>query len=216
MKFFLSYSLLCLGIIFTTSGCKEREVLFPENSLNYKYNLPPDAENIKTLPIDVTKSRIVWRGTKLGGIRGHEGIVEFEQGHLLVIEDSLIGGYFIANMQSLEVTDIPDEQATAKNNLKNHLKSEFKTETYPLSFFEITNIQYSEPHKFQAVGKLKIMGIENNISAPLLLTETTSSENLITTNIMLNREDWGIGEEAGWLEKRVVDKHFHLEITIIY
>ncbi len=217
MKLFLPILFCRICILFTIWGCKENVVSFPESSsMTNKHHTTLIGEDIKTLPIDVAKSKIVWRGTKLGGIRGHEGTLGLEKGHLLLINDSIVGGSFIANMQSLEVTDIPNEQATAKNSLRNHLKSEFKTETYPQSSFEITNVEYAAPGKFEVRGKLKIMGIEKNIAAPFLLAETRNSKKIMTTTIKLNRQDWNIGEEAGWLEKRLVDKHFNLEVTIAY
>lgn len=217
LKFFLSTGTLCIWLIFTTFGCKEKgEILTEHFSLNIDHRIVPVVENSVIQPIDVSKSRIVWRGTKLGGMRGHEGILEFEEGHLLLHQDSILGGRFIANMQSLQVTDIPDNQPIAKNNLKNHLKSEFKTEKFPQSSFVITNVKYSEPGILQVLGKLQIMGIEKSISASFILAETTSQKKLMTTNIKLNRKEWKIGEEAGWLEKRVVDKDFNLEITIAY
>lgn len=217
MKLNIPNGILCLLIFSITLGCKEEGEISHENlSGNNELNANLVAENTLTLPIDVTKSKIAWRGTKLGGIRGHQGILNFEDGYLLLNKDSIVGGYFIANMKSLEVTDIPDDQAKAKNNLKNHLKSEFNTELYPQATFEITNVKYSDPTDFQVLGKLKIRGIENSIYAPFTLVETTGSNKLMTTKIKLDRSDWNIGEEGSWLEKRVVDDSFHLEITIVF
>lgn len=142
-----------------TSGCNEQSKVPPKDLSLNECQAVTAPENSVRVPIDMGESIIAWRGTKLGGIRGHEGTLEFGQSDLFLKDNSIVGGYFIVNMKSLEVTDIPDEQATAKNNLKNHLKSELKTTEYPWSTFEITRITYTGLENLLASGNLTIRGI---------------------------------------------------------
>ncbi len=119
-------------------------------------------------------------------------------------------------MNSLEVTDIPDEQSKAKNNLKDHLKNEFKTATYPKSTFQTTNVKYVEPGELQVRGNLTMRVTTKNIQVPLKVRNLNDSRNVMTAAITLDRSAWNIGEDGSWLEKRVVDSEFYLNISIIY
>lgn len=217
MKNLLSTNFLFLLMITLTSGCTEkRNMTSGDFIVNNEINAAHALENPVTISIDFEKSIIKWRGTKLGGIRGHEGTLEFEQGDLFFQNDTIIGGYFLVNMKSLEVTDIPDEQATAKNSLKTHLKSEFKTDIYPLSTFEIISVNYDGSEEVKAWGNLTMRGVTKNIQVPLKIKQITENNKMMTADITLDRTAWNIGEDGSWLEKRVVDNEFNLKINLIY
>lgn len=218
MKKFLTAGILFLLTVITiSSGCDEKRHISQENLIKSEGTISAHiADNSVTVPIDVEKSIIKWRGTKLGGIRGHEGILKFERGALVTKEDIIVGGSFIVNMNFLEVTDIPDEQATAKNNLKDHLKSEFKTTVYPQSKFEITNVKNNGPGEVHVWGNLTIRGVTKNVQTLFKIIGPKESGKMITADINLDRSAWNIGEDGSWLEKRVVDNEFNIKITLEY
>lgn len=218
MKKFLTAGILFLLTVVTiSSGCDEKRHISQENLLKPEEAISVHiADNSVIVPIDVEKSIIKWRGTKLGGIRGHEGIIKFERGDLFFKEDTIVGGSFIVNMNSLEVTDIPDEQATAKKNLKDHLKSEFKTTVYPQAKFEITNVKNKGPEELHVWGNLTIRGATKKIQTLFKIQGSNETGKMITSDIDLDRSAWNIGEDGSWLEKRVVDNEFNIKITLEY
>ena len=54
----------------------------------------------------------------------HEGTVKLSTGHLLLRDGKIMGGEFIADMNSISITDIPSHEPVPRRRLRNHLKSE--------------------------------------------------------------------------------------------
>lgn len=217
MKNLLSAKLFFLLMITFSSGCTEKGNTAPDHQFATRGNdTTRPVENAVAVAIDVEKSILKWRGTKLRGIRGHEGTLHFEGGELFLRDDTIVGGNFLVNMESLEVTDITEEQATAKNNLKSHLKSEFKTAVYPQSMFEITAVKYHGPGEIQLGGNLSMRGTTHMIYVPVKVDDLKEAGRKMTADITLDRTTWNIGEDGSWLEKRVVDNEFNLKISITF
>ena len=80
-----------------------------------------------------------WQGTKLGGIRRTEGTLEFEQSDVFLRDNSIVGGYFIVNMKSLQVTDIPHEQRL----ISALLVSDLPNPVHAQSFQPIIHLDYN-------------------------------------------------------------------------
>lgn len=174
-------------------------------------NLPTKATGV---PIDTATSIILWKGTKMRGNGKHEGTLKFIEGILLFNDDELVGGHFVADMNSIAITDMPAHETVAIRNLTDHLKSEFNTQKYPTSKFEITEIVYLKEGSLQVRGNMTIKNITKNISIPALMNVSDENHNQFSTRFKLDRFVWNIGNEGSWLEKKLVDKDFELRIEI--
>ncbi|MBZ9731445.1 YceI family protein [Salegentibacter sp. JZCK2] len=208
-------SLQLLILLFFFVGCENKK-LTKVGETDFPLEDTFSEKTYTKLPVNKNKSIIKWNGTKLGGINGHEGIVKLEEGSLFLLRDSIIGGKIIVDMETIQVTDIPDEQMSAKTSLTKHLKSDFNVSNYPRSEFEFLKVEYLKPGVLKIKGIMTINNITKEIEFPM--TYETSKANVIselTIDIELDRTEWKIGEQGSWLAKRVVDNNFKLKILLI-
>lgn len=149
----------------------------------------------KELKVDTQASTIKWIGTKVTG--KHDGIVKLQEGVLKVQEGNLTGGYFIINMNSIEVKDL--KSGEGKEKLEGHLKSDdfFNVEKFPTAKFEITSVKPDttggNTHKIE--GNLTIRDVTKNVAfgAKVYITDDSVEA---TTNFNINRKDWGVKYEG--------------------
>ena len=162
-------------------------------------------------PTKGAASIIHWKGTKMKGLGKHEGQIELEDGFFTITNNLLTGGHFIANMNSIEVTDIPAHEPVPRGRFNDHMKSEdfFDTATYPVSKFEITGIQYKTTNSLIISGNLTLKDITRNISFAANYKEKT-----FETGFTIDRFQWNIGYEGSWVDKTLVDKDIVLEIQL--
>ncbi len=161
-------------------------------------------------PLSTSASVIRWKGTKLAGTGKHEGTLALKSGYLTFKEDKLTGGKFIADMNSIRITDIPPDDYIPIRNLIDHLKSDFETGKYPEAVFQITQTTYAGQNKIKFSGNLTIRSVTKKID--FTINELTKSHYAAT--IRINRADWGIGEKGSWLEKKLVDQEIELQISV--
>lgn len=132
-------SFLLLLLLVLSSCNRNRTTEFQQAAMTK--SSPTDVHiNSDTLRLDMSRSIIHWKGTKMKGLGKHEGQIELEDGFFTITNSLLTGGHFIANMNSIEVTDIPAHEPVPRRRFNDHMKSEdfFDTATYPVSKFEIT------------------------------------------------------------------------------
>lgn len=164
--------------------------------------------------VDVNRSIVRWRGTKMLRTGQHYGIVNIEKGILyLDTNQKLSGGYIIINMKSINVTDIPPDDPIPIKNITNHLNIDFNTKTFPQSKFEVTDVQYTNDTLMNLRGNLTIKDVIKNISVPAYVNKQDSHKKFIA-KLVLNRFDWNVGKDANWLEKKLVDKEIYLDIEL--
>lgn len=160
--------------------------------------------------IDLSKSVVKWRGTKLMGTGSHEGIVRFKAGKLVFSENQLTGGEFIVDMKSIYITDIPLSDPVPRKNLTTHLNSDFDTGHFPVSSFIITRVRHVDG-SIDVSGELKIMSISKTIT---IRATANQDQTEFKSEFVFNRFDWKIGENGSWLEKRLVDAEVKLWVEI--
>lgn len=160
--------------------------------------------------VNITTSVITWKGTKMRGMGSHAGTVKMKEGELLFERNKLKGGYFVADMHVIGVTDIPADDVVPIRKLTNHLKSDFDVAKFPTAKFEITKVQYLTKVDMQVSGNLTIKDITRNITVPVKATD----KNKWYTAFKFNRIHWNVGTDGSWLEKRVVDEDVELTVTL--
>ncbi len=180
-----------------------------------------DSSDAVTLPIDTKRSLVEWRGTERRGRSSHEGILTLSNGHLEIEKGQLIGGYFIADMHSITVTDIPESDPIPRRNLTEHLKSEdfFHVEEYPIAKFGIMSAKAIEEGRLMIVGDLSIRDITKSISFEATKVEGRESSISYEASFQINRFDWNISYQGSYWERitSIIDNNFvdaEMDITV--
>ena len=160
-----------------------------------------------TVEISTERSIIRWKGTKVRRTGSHEGIIRFKEGRLVRKEKNITGGELIVDMNTIEVTDIPPSDPIPRNALKSHLESDFE-----ITRFATASLSIKRPGKSndELCGNLTIKGITREICFSLKQKNSKSWK----TKLILLRDDFKIGEQGSWLEKKLVDQEMELEIEV--
>ncbi|REG83620.1 YceI family protein [Algoriphagus antarcticus] len=166
-----------------------------------------------TVEIDLIKSKILWKGTKMMGMGKHEGEIAIQKGFLLYQNDELIGGEITVDMKSITVTDIPASDPIPIRNLTNHLKSSdfFDVDKYPLSHLNIRKVQKSQGNKLLVTGSLTIKGISNKVSFGV----ENVGRNHFIANLQIDRFEWDIAYKGSWVDRTLVDREIELKVEIV-
>src|SRR5690606_37730535 len=117
-----------------------------------------------TIRIDSIQSSINWIATEMRGTIRRTGLISFKNGYLLLRNDTLVGGYFVVDMTTMDVTDVPLYERIARRNLIDHLKSDdfFYVDRYPESTLEITNVDASAIDSLRLSANLTIRDISKS------------------------------------------------------
>ena len=170
----------------------------------------------KKFEVVSTQSYINWTGKKVTGT--HSGKINIKSGEILMENEKLVGGKFVADTKSIKILDIVDPDANAQ--LAAHLASDdfFSSEKYPEAIFEITNSQTSSLNIHTMTGQLTIKGITHQESFD---AELTISENslLASGKIVVDRTKYDMKFRSGNFFKNLGDtliyNDFDLDIQII-
>ena len=127
-------------------------------------------ENAIEKSIDAKKSTVAWEGDKVVG-SPHDGTINVKSGELYIVDDYLVGGRVVIDMNTIVVLDIENPASNAR--LKSHLESDdfFSVETFPEAYFDMARIERiadakeDEPN-YIVKGNLTIKGITHGFSFP--------------------------------------------------
>ncbi len=163
-----------------------------------------------TILIDVKASQIKWKGTKMRGLGKHEGTIGLKDGYLVLSDDKLVGGMFMVDMHSMEVTDIPAHEPIPRRNLINHLKSEdfFAVDQFPEAVLRLTSIEEMDS-TVKINGILSMRGISNPVEF-----EAAKVDRGYQAKILLDRFTWNIAYEGSWVDRTLVDREIELEVYL--
>ena len=159
--------------------------------------------------INTSESTINWVGKKITG--KHSGTIKLKEGNLEFKRNKLIGGSFVVDMTSVEVTDMKGEY---KGKLEGHLKSDdfFGTKNHKTATLKITNVE-GKKGNFTVTGDLTIKGITKPITFNLAV-----SGNVATTKLKIDRTKYGIryGSASFFdnLKDKAIDNKFELEVSL--
>nr|WP_295930683.1 YceI family protein [uncultured Dyadobacter sp.] len=170
----------------------------------------------KTLAIDTKASSIVWGAKKVTGT--HAGTVPLESGTLIVDNDKLKGGSFVADIKSLVVTDVTDKDMNGK--LTNHLKSDdfFSVEKHPQAKLVISSVTPKAAGSYEVAGKLTIKGITQDVKFPATLK---SDGKKVTANakVAIDRTKYDIKfRSTNFFENlgdKAIDNDFTLDVSLV-
>lgn len=139
--------------------------------------------------IKVTESNITWVGKKVTG--SHTGNINLKSGHFNVEDGTPVGGEFVIDMSSIEVTDLSGEN---KSKLEGHLKSDdfFGVEKYPTAKLVITSISKKDKGNYGVVANLTIKDKTHPVTFDL-----NWNENAASTNLTVDRSKYNVRYGSG-------------------
>lgn len=169
-------------------------------------------QDVDTLKIDLNRSRLYWKGTKMRGAGSHEGEVRIGQGFLLRDRNGLSGGKFEIDMKSISITDIPETDPIPIKNLTEHLLHAdfFDVDNFPNSGFEITKITIHSPENLEVSGNLTIRGITKNSTFSAI-----HHDNTFSTRFLIDRFDWNIAYKGSWADRTLVDREIEFQVKLV-
>jgi len=164
------------------------------------------------------KSKMMWKGNKPGG--GHYGIVEDVRGTIDTEGNTITGGSFVIDMNSIVVQDIKNEGMNKK--LTDHLESEdfFYIEKYPEAKFNITSVKAKTSMKdgFSAshmvTGDLTIRGKTKEITFPAKVDIKNNMVSAKTGEFKLDRTEWNVNHMSKSVFADIKDRYIDDEMII--
>lgn len=173
------------------------------------------AQEAKTLQVSTAESNINWIGTKPGG--EHKGVLKLKDGQLNMMDDQLVGGKFVLDMTSIEVTDLEGEK---KGQLEGHLKDGdfFEVEKYPTAMFEISKIEPVEGQEnvtHNITGNLTMRDITKSVTLPAKVTYQDGKLMAQTPQFTIDRTEWGIEYKSSKLGEMAINDKMGVELKLV-
>ncbi|MFZ2282945.1 MAG: YceI family protein, partial [Lutibacter sp.] len=134
--------------------------------------------------VNVENSKLTWKGYKPTG--SHTGTIILTSGKMVVKNNKLTGGSFVANMNTIK-----DADGSAK--LEGHLKSAdfFDNALYPTAKFDIAKSEIKGA-KIQVTGNMTIKGVTKQITFPATFVVNNDNVTLTSDTFQINRADFNV------------------------
>lgn len=168
----------------------------------------------KTVHIDADKSIIKWTGSNLFKFNKHFGTVKFEKGSLIRKKDSIIGGAFEIDMNTIRNTD-----GKFNEMLVGHLKNEdfFDVEKYPKARLEILKITYRDSINLDIEADLTIKEITQSINYASTLDQK-GEQQILKSQFIIDRTRWKVNYESqsllDGLKDDIISDAIEFEVTV--
>ena len=142
--------------------------------------------------IDTNESVISWTGSNLFKFNKHYGTVKFNVGSFTMDQDSIRGGSFEIDMNSILNTD-----GEYNEMLVWHLKNPdfFNVEKYPTAQLEISDLQYLDDNKLKLTADLTIKKITRSIQINSTIERNDNSLSM-RSKFIIDRTRWNINFES--------------------
>lgn len=165
---------------------------------------------IETKNVNIKKSKITWQGHKVTG--QHEGMINLQSGFLTFNGETLTGGEFVIDMNTIICTDLEGDY---KGKLEGHLKSDdfFGVTEHPTAKLVLKKVKAQGNNIYKVAGNLTIKGKTNPISFDL-----TINGNKATTALKVDRAKYDVkyGSTSffeGLKDKAIYDE-FDLNVSL--
>lgn len=139
--------------------------------------------------VDAKSSSLNWNGKKVGG--EHSGTIQLKEGTIKLNGSKLVGGSFIADLNTLVCTDIEDK--TYNGKLIGHLRSDdfFSVDKFPSAKYVVTKVVAKSGNVYDVTGDLTIKGITKSVTVPVTV-KTTSKGAEATGTLVVDRSKFDI------------------------
>jgi polyisoprenoid-binding protein YceI len=134
--------------------------------------------------VKVDQSKVTWKGEKITG--SHEGTITLESGTLKFDGKTLVGGTFVMDMTTINVTDL---EGDGKGKLEGHLKSDdfFGVDNHKKATFEITKAKKTDAKNYEVTGDMTIKGVTEPITFNMMIDGNTAK-----AEVTIDRTKYGI------------------------
>jgi len=173
------------------------------------------AQMSEQLDINISKSKIKWTGEYVFYYGGHDGIINFKDGHFIKTNGAITGGEFIIDMTSIQSQDMDNEDA--RKDLDNHLKNEdfFDVDKFPTTKLVITSTKYHDNTHLKVFADLTIKDITLPINFEARVIYETKQ---LKTRFKIDRTLWNINykskEIAGKLKDGLISDAIGFEVRL--
>ncbi|WP_034041033.1 YceI family protein [Wocania ichthyoenteri] len=201
------------ALVVSTTGCKDKA---KEANTKEAETVATTEATAEKYTANITESTIEWKGFKPTGT--HTGTINLENGVLNLTDGKINSGTFLIDMKSIEVTDIPKEDEY-NGKLVGHLKNAdfFDVEKYPSAAFEITGLSEAEG-KTMLSGNLTLKETKNNVTFPVMVTNTDGAVTLTSETFTIDRSKWNVkyGSKSFFddLGDKFINDDIELKITV--
>lgn len=210
---------LMLSGVFMMASCGGSGEKAAEISERLEPGEKPENAIVKTL--NLNRSTVAWEGTKVTG--AHDGTIGLKSGELYIVDDQIVGGNIVLDMNQIVVLDIENPETNAR--LRGHLESDdfFSVATFPEATFEMAklvkhdNVPEGEPN-YSISGNLSIKGITHGVTFP---AHVRKNNGVITAraDFDLDRTQWDIRFRSGRffenLGDNLIHDNFNLKLDIV-
>ena len=202
-------------ILLLSTACMNKHELKAEKDLTAAIPFVSEPPEAKSMKLNLEKSSIRWKGTKMLGTAGHEGRVDIREGFLLLQNDSLVGGKVVADMHTIRITGKSDYKEADMRRLSNYLKKRaLAAEKYPLASFVLNQVKYLGGDSLRVRGTMSVRDVSKNISFPAVIKRSGKNQEFYA-ELTMDRFEWNVGVEGNLLEVNLVDKEFKLMINLM-
>jgi polyisoprenoid-binding protein YceI len=156
--------------------------------------LQSHASTSPTAPVDISKSKLEWVGSKPTG--KHNGTVNIKAGQVKFdTKGAVTGGTFEFDMSSIDTKDLTGEW---KTKLDNHLRSDdfFNVKKYPTAKFELTKVTPKKGDEYDFTGTLTIKDKSGPVTFPGRITNEGGARRAVA-DLKIDRTKWDIKYNSG-------------------
>lgn len=165
--------------------------------------------NSQTVELDKSKSKVFWKGYKVGG--SHEGIVDIKSSHFEIVGDEIKKAKIVIDMQSIVITDIESKSSNQKLMDVFRSPSFFNPEQFPTATFT-----FSSTIDSTIKGLINIKDIQKPIIFPIKFV-SNDHHFLINGVIKINRQDFSILYDGGFfsaLGDKMIKDDFEIKFNL--
>lgn len=161
--------------------------------------------------VTIENSKLTWKGYKPTG--SHTGTITLASGNIVVKNNKLTGGSFVANMNTIKDAD-------GSEKLEGHLKSAdfFGVAVYPTAKFDITKSEIKGT-KIQVTGNMTIKGITKQITFLATLAVNKDNVTLTSDTFQIDRTDFNVKYQSKTffteLKEKFINDDFDFQVTIV-
>ncbi|NJN35055.1 MAG: YceI family protein [Saprospiraceae bacterium] len=170
--------------------------------------------------VDVAKSTFQWTGKKVTG--SHWGYIKFANGSVSVEKNTVVGGTFDVDMNSMDCQDLKGEYG---QKLLGHLKADdfFGTDKFPKATLTLKTISpiagaKAGENNFNVKADLTIKGQANEVDFPAMIA-VSANEVTAKADFNINRTKYGIKYGSGSFFSNLGDKtiydDFNVKINLV-
>lgn len=150
------------------------------------------SEEAVSYEIDNESSTVSWSGKKVYSDEGHNGTIGIQSGSVSVINGELVGGELVIDMNTISVSDIGEEEGSAKliahlaGTAEGQANDFFNVTEFPTAKYVITAVMADT-----IIGDLTVRGTTLPYKFPATVT-VDEEETSVSGTLVFDRSKFGV------------------------